>query len=418
MKIAQVAPLTESVPPRLYGGTERIVSYLTGELVAMGHEVTLFATGDSRTSAELAAAWPRALRFDTGLRDTGIPHILMLEEVYRRASEFDVIHCHLDYCHFSVLKRQSTPFLTTLHGQLDLPEVAALLGAFPDAPLVSISNNQRAFLPHANFASTVYHGLPVNLLQPQSVRRTYLAFLGRINPDKGPERAIRIARQTGIPLKIAAKVDQEDRNYFSKIIRPMIDGRTVEMQGEISEAEKAEFLSGAVALLMPIDWPEPFGLVMIEAMACGTPVVAFNRGSVPEIVDHGVTGFIVEDESEAVAAVDRIHTASREVGSVSFSKTLHSTPHGARLSRCLSQLGDAIAAEVACCTVVVRTVTKSGPEVAKHSLSGVRMMPQAQSAGRPPHKSGATSAVAKRHTNNRRIGCSCWGCPKKRMGCD
>ena len=320
MKIAQVAPLTESVPPRLYGGTERIVSYLTDELVAMGHEVTLFATGDSRTSAELAAAWPRALRFDTGLKDTGIPHILMLEEVYRRASEFDVIHCHLDYCHFSVLKRQSTPFLTTLHGRLDLPEVAALLGAFPDAPLVSISNNQRAFLPHANFVSTVYHGLPVNLLQPQSVRRTYLAFLGRINPDKGPERAIRIARQTGIPLKIAAKVDQEDRNYFSKIIRPMIDGRTVEMQGEISEAQKAEFLSGAVALLMPIDWPEPFGLVMIEAMACGTPVVAFNRGSVPEIVDHGVTGFIVEDEPEAVAAVDRIHTASREVVRSHFQK--------------------------------------------------------------------------------------------------
>ena len=320
MKIAQVAPLTESVPPRLYGGTERIVSYLTDELVAMGHEVTLFATGDSRTRAELAAAWPRALRFDTGLKDTGIPHILMLEEVYRRASEFDVIHCHLDYCHFSVLKRQSTPFLTTLHGRLDLPEVAALLGAFPDAPLVSISNNQRAFLPHANFVSTVYHGLPVNLLQPQSVRRTYLAFLGRINPDKGPERAIRIARQTGIPLKIAAKVDQEDRNYFSKIIRPMIDGRTVEMQGEISEAQKAEFLSGAVALLMPIDWPEPFGLVMIEAMACGTPVVAFNRGSVPEIVDHGVTGFIVEDEPEAVAAVDRIHTASREVVRSHFQK--------------------------------------------------------------------------------------------------
>ena len=313
MKIAQVAPLAESVPPRLYGGTERIVSYLTEELVAMGHEVTLFATGDLRTSAELVAPWPRALRFDPGLKDTSIPHVLMLEEVYRRGGEFDVIHCHLDYCHFSLLNRQSTPFLTTLHGRLDLPEVAAFLGAFPDAPLVSISNNQRAFVPHANFVSTVYHGLPVNLLQPQSVKPTYLAFLGRISPDKGPERAIRIARQTGIPLKIAAKVDQEDRDYFSKIIRPMIDGRTVAMQGEISEAQKAEFLSGAVALLMPIDWPEPFGLVMIEAMACGTPVVAFNRGSIPEIVDHGVTGFIVEDESEAAAAIGKIHTMSREM---------------------------------------------------------------------------------------------------------
>jgi glycosyltransferase involved in cell wall biosynthesis len=313
LKIAQVAPLAESVPPRLYGGTERIVSYLTEELVAMGHEVTLFATGDSRTSAELAAPWPRALRFDPGLRDTSIPHVLMLEEVYRRGSEFDVIHCHLDYCHFSLLNRQSTPFLTTLHGRLDSPEVTALLRAFPGAPLVSISNNQQAFVPRANFVATVYHGLPVNLLEPQPVRPKYLAFLGRMSPDKGPERAIRIARQTGIPLKIAAKIDQEDQDYFSKTIQPMIDSRTVEMQGEISEAQKAEFLSGAVALLMPIDWPEPFGVVMIEAMACGTPVVAFNRGSVPEIVDHGVTGFIVEDESEAVAAIGRVHTMSREM---------------------------------------------------------------------------------------------------------
>ena len=313
MKIAQVAPLAESVPPRLYGGTERIVSYLTEELVAMGHEVTLFATGDSRTSAELVASWPRALRSDPGLRDTSVPHILMLEEVYRRGGEFDVIHCHLDYCHFSLLNRQATPFLTTLHGRLDSPEVTALLRAFPGAPLVSISNNQRAFVPRANFVATVYHGLPVNLLEPLPVRPRYLAFLGRMSPDKGPERAIRIARETGIPLKIAAKIDQEDRDYFSKTIQPMIDSRTVEMQGEISETQKAEFLSGAVALLMPIDWPEPFGVVMIEAMACGTPVVAFNRGSVPEIVDHGVTGFIVEDESEAVAAIGRVHTMSREI---------------------------------------------------------------------------------------------------------
>ena len=313
MKIAQVAPLAESVPPRLYGGTERIVSYLTEELVAMGHEVTLFATGDSRTSAQLVAPWPRALRSDPGLRDTSVPHILMLEEVYRRGGEFDVIHCHLDYCHFSLLNRQSTPFLTTLHGRLDLPEVAAFLDAFPDAPLVSISNSQRASLPHANFVSTVHHGLPVDLLQPKSVTPTYLAFLGRMSPDKGPEQAIRIARQTGMPLKIAAKVDQEDRDYFSKVIQPMIDGRTVIMQGEISEAQKAEFLSGAVALLMPIDWPEPFGVVMIEAMACGTPVVAFNRGSVPEIVDHGVTGFVVGDETEAAATISKVHTMSREM---------------------------------------------------------------------------------------------------------
>jgi glycosyltransferase involved in cell wall biosynthesis len=261
----------------------------------------------------LAAPWPRALRFDPGLIDTSIPHILMLEEVYRRGGEFDIIHCHLDYCHFSLLNRQSTPFLTTLHGRLDSPEVAAFLGAFPEAPLVSISNSQRASVPLANFVSTVYHGLPENLLRPQPVRPTYLAFLGRISPDKGPERAIEIARQTGIPLKIAAKIDHEDQDYFSKIIRPMIDGQTIDMQGEISEAQKAEFLSGAIALLMPIDWPEPFGVVKIEAMACGTPVVAFNRGSVPEIVDHGVTGFIVEDESEAAAAIGKINLTSRNM---------------------------------------------------------------------------------------------------------
>jgi glycosyltransferase involved in cell wall biosynthesis len=279
----------------------------------MGHEVTLFASGDSRTSAELIAPWPRALRFDDGLTDTSIPHILMLEDVCRRSGEFDVIHCHLDYGHFPLLNRQSTPFVTTLHGRLDSREVAAFFGLFPDAPLVSISNSQRSFLPHANFVSTVYHGLPVNLLQPQPVRPRYLAFLGRMSPDKGPEGAIRIARKTGIPLKIAAKVDQVDENYFFNVIRPMIDGRNVDMQGEISEAQKAEFLSEAVALLMPIDWPEPFGLVMIEAMACGTPVVAFNRGSVSEIVDHGVTGFIVADESEAAAAIINIHTMSREM---------------------------------------------------------------------------------------------------------
>jgi glycosyltransferase involved in cell wall biosynthesis len=313
MKIAQVAPLAESVPPKRYGGTERIVSYLTEELVAMGHEVTLFATGDSCTSAELVSGWPRPLRSDPGLRDRNIPYVIMLDEVCRRASEFDVIHCHLDYCHLSLLQRQPTPFLTTLHGRLDLPEVAALFRAFPDAPLVSISNDQRASLPHPDLVPTVYHGLPVNLLQPQPTRPTYLAFLGRISPDKGPERAIRIAHQTGIPLKIAAKVDQEDRDYFSKTIRPMIDGRTVAMQGEITEAQKAEFLSGAVALLMPIDWPEPFGVVMIEAMACGTPVIAFNRGSVPEIVDHGVTGLIVEDELEAAAVIGEVHTMSREI---------------------------------------------------------------------------------------------------------
>ena len=311
MRIAQVSPLAESVPPRLYGGTERIVSYLTEELIEMGHEVTLFATGDSQTRADLVACWPCALRFDEQLTATNLPYLLMLEQVCRRAIDFDIIHCHLDYWHYSLLSRQSTPFLTTLHGRLDFPETAAFLRAFPNTLLVSISNDQRAPVPQANFVATVYHGLPENLLQPQSVEPTYLAFLGRISPEKGPERAIRIARRAGIPLKMAAKVDPEDRDYFTDVVQPMIDGRDVEMLGEIGEPNKAEFLSGAVALLMPIDWPEPFGIVMIEAMACGTPVIAFNRGSIPEIIDHGVTGFIVEDEMQATAAVAKVHTMSR-----------------------------------------------------------------------------------------------------------
>ena len=303
MRIAQIAPLTEAVPPRLYGGTERVVSFLTEQLVAMGHAVTLFASGDSRTSAELVPMWPHALRFDPDLRDVFAPHVLMLEQVYRRADEFEVIHSHLDYWPFSLFRRQSTPFVTTLHGRLDLPELGPLYGFFSDVPLVSVSDAQRLPLPEVNFVATVQHGLPEDLLIPQPVTPSYLAFLGRISPEKRPDRAIRIARRASIPLKIAAKVDRADAPYFQDVIRPMIDGRNVELIGEITDAEKPDFLSGAIALLVPIDWPEPFGLVMIEAMACGTPVIAFNHGSVPEIVEPGVTGLIVEDETQAVAAI-------------------------------------------------------------------------------------------------------------------
>jgi glycosyltransferase involved in cell wall biosynthesis len=313
MRIAQIAPLTESVPPRLYGGTERVVSFLTEELVAMGHDVTLFASGDSCTSAELAAVWPCALRFDTALRDAIAPHMLMLEQVSRRADEFDVLHCHLDYWPFSLFGRQATPFLTTLHGRLDLPELQAVYDCFPDVPLVSISDTQRLPIPNGNFIATVQHGLPKGLLTPAPATPSYLAFLGRICPEKRPDRAIRIAREVGIKLKIAAKVDRVDETYFRDVIRPMIDGHHVELIGEINDAEKPDFLSGAIALLVPIDWPEPFGLVMIEAMACGTPVIAFNRGSVPEIIEHGVTGLIVQDESEAIAAVDQARKLSRAV---------------------------------------------------------------------------------------------------------
>jgi glycosyltransferase involved in cell wall biosynthesis len=311
MRIAQIAPLTESVPPRLYGGTERVVSFLTEQLVAMGHDVTLFASGDSLTSAELAAVWPRSLRSDPTIRDVFAPHVLMMEQVRRRADEFDVLHCHLDYWPFPLLSRQPTPFLTTLHGRLDLPELRMIYDCFPSAPLVSISEAQRTPVPDANFMATVYHGLPADLLTPLPVVPSYLAFLGRICPEKRPDRAIRIARRAGIRLKIAAKVDRVDEAYFRDTIRPMIDGRDVELIGEIADAEKADFLSGAIALLMPIEWPEPFGLAMIEAMACGTPVIAFNRGSVPEIVEPGVTGFIVDDETAAVAAARRVRSLSR-----------------------------------------------------------------------------------------------------------
>ena len=306
MHIAQIAPLTEAIPPKLYGGTERVVHWLTEELVALGHEVTLFASGDSCTSAKLEASWPRALRLDGSIRDPNALHMLMLEHVRQRADEFDLLHFHLDYYPFSLFSRQPTPFVTTLHGRLDLPEHQPVFDTFSSAPVVSISNAQRRPLPQANWVRTIHHGLPEQLLTPQPVKPSYLAFLGRIAPEKGVDRAIRIAEHCGMPLKIAAKVDRADQEYFDEEINPLIDGPYVEYIGEITDHEKSAFLSGALALLVPIDWPEPFGLVMIEAMACGTPVIAFNRGSVPEMIEDGVTGFIVEDEEGAIGAVDRL----------------------------------------------------------------------------------------------------------------
>ena len=310
MRIAQIAPLHEAVPPKLYGGTERVVSFLTEALVDLGHEVTLFASGDSVTRATLAPVWPKSLRLDPGIRDTVAPHMLMIEEVYSRADEFDVIHGHIDYWPFSLLKRQPTPFVTTLHGRLDLPELQPVFARHPDVPIVSISNAQRRPLPQANFVQTVLHGIPENLLTPQPVTPSYLAFLGRITPEKRPDRAIRIARAVGMKLRIAAKIDRVDVDYFEAVIKPML-GSDIELVGEISEQQKPDFLSGATALLMPIDWPEPFGLVMIEAMACGTPVIAINRGSVPEVLEDGLTGFITEDETGCVAAVSRIGQLDR-----------------------------------------------------------------------------------------------------------
>jgi glycosyltransferase involved in cell wall biosynthesis len=313
MKIAQIAPLTEAVPPKGYGGTERIVSFLTEELVGLGHDVTLFASGDSVTSAKLAPMCPEALRLSTDVRDALAPHFMMMETVFRRAHEFDVLHFHLDYWPFSLFSRQSTPFLTTLHGRLDLPELWPLYEAHANVPLISISDSQRAPMAGANWARTIHHGLPETLLTPVAgTKPSYLGFIGRICPEKRVDRAIEIAERTGMRLKIAAKVDRADRDYYEDHIRPLLARSPhAEFVGEISDTEKASFLAGAHALLFPIDWPEPFGLVMIEAMACGVPVIAFNHGSVPEVIEDGRTGFIVEDVDAAVAAVGRLGTLPR-----------------------------------------------------------------------------------------------------------
>jgi glycosyltransferase involved in cell wall biosynthesis len=312
MHIAQIAPLTEAVPPKLYGGTERVVHWLTEELVALGHDVTLFASGDSRTSGTLEPMWPKALRLDGSIRDPNALHMMMLERVRQRVAEFDFLHFHLDYYPFSLFSRQPTPFVTTLHGRLDLPEHQPVFTTFSSIPVVSISNAQRRPVPQARWVRTVHHGLPENLLRPRPVKPSYLAFLGRIAPEKGVDRAIRIAARCEIPLKIAAKVDRADIDYFETEIRPLLSLPFIEYIGEISDHEKSEFLSGAIGLIMPINWPEPFGLVMIEALACGTPVIAFNRGSVPEIIEEGLTGFVVEDETSAIGAVNRLSQLSRE----------------------------------------------------------------------------------------------------------
>jgi glycosyltransferase involved in cell wall biosynthesis len=311
MKIAQVAPLIESVPPRLYGGSERIVSYLTEELVRLGHDVTLFASGDSITSAELDSCCPRALRLDPTVRDT-IPHfLLMLDKVRERADEFDVFHFHIDMFHFPLFRPLAARTLTTLHGRQDMADLKPFYSRFAEMPLVSISNDQRKPLPQARFVATIHHGIPADLLRPSFKPGSYLAFLGRISPEKRPDRAIRIARAAGIPLKIAAKVDKVDEDYFRNDILPLIDGPGVEFVGEINEGEKTKFLGEAAALLFPVDWPEPFGLVMIEAMACGTPVLAFRRGSVPEVIEDGITGKVVDSEEEATAALPAILSYDR-----------------------------------------------------------------------------------------------------------
>jgi glycosyltransferase involved in cell wall biosynthesis len=318
MRIAQVSPLFESVPPASYGGTERVVAYLTDELVQLGHDVTLFASGDSMTRGTLVPICPRSLRLDPTCVDHTAWHVLLTERVAAAAGEFDVIHVHISHLHLPVVRRLSTPAVTTMHGRLDLPELGPLFGEFSDVPLISISDAQRTPLPQANWIATLAHGLPAGHFVPRLDPDGYLAFLGRISPEKRVDRAIAIATAVGQRLKIAAKVDRVDAAYFTREIEPLLDNPLVEFVGEIGESEKNAFLGNARALLFPIDWPEPFGLVMIESLACGTPVVAFRGGSVEEIVEEGRTGFIVDTLDQAIDAVTRLDTLDRRACRAAF----------------------------------------------------------------------------------------------------
>jgi glycosyltransferase involved in cell wall biosynthesis len=311
MRIAQLAPLAESVPPKLYGGTERVIAWLTEELLELGHDVTLFASGDSQTRATLVPVWPRALRLGRPRSDPTVAHTALLETLACHASDFDVIHCHTDWLHLPVCSRLGIPFVTTLHGRLDMPGLSEVIRHFPSAPFISISDSQRAPLTSVNWLETIYHGLPPNSLRPRFEPGRYLAFLGRLTPEKGPETAIRLARSAGLPLRIAAKLPRSEQRYFKERIEPLIDGDQIRIVGEVNERTKEGFLANAAALLFPIDWPEPFGLVMIEAMACGTPVIAFRQGSVPEVIDEGQTGFVVQDEAEALRAIERLPRLDR-----------------------------------------------------------------------------------------------------------
>ncbi|HSK10283.1 MAG TPA: glycosyltransferase family 4 protein [Vicinamibacterales bacterium] len=320
LRIAQVAPLYESVPPKLYGGTERVVAYLTDELVRLGHDVTLFATGDSQTSARLVPVWPRSLRLEESC-DQLAPHVLMVEEVAQLADEFDMVHFHIAPLHLPLVRRlPGVAHVTTLHGRLDLDELAPVFSEFSDVPVVSISDAQRRPLPDAGWVGTVHHGLPTSLFHFHPGPGRYFAFLGRISPEKRVDRAIAIAKACGCRLRVAAKVDPADRDYFERQVRPLLRDPLVEFLGEIGEADKNAFIGGASALLFPIDWPEPFGLVMIEALACGVPVIAFEGGAVPEVIDHGVTGFVVRDVDEAIAAARQIDRIDRRACRAAFER--------------------------------------------------------------------------------------------------
>jgi glycosyltransferase involved in cell wall biosynthesis len=312
MRIAQVAPLYESVPPALYGGTERVVFWLTEELIRLGHDVTLFASGDSLTTARLVPACKKALRLDAECVDQLAHHMVMLDQVFSEKENFDLIHFHIDYLHFPLSRYNTVPQVTTLHGRLDLPDLVPLYRHFRNMPVISISDAQRRPLPWANWQGTVHHGLPRESFSVGEGGGGYLAFLGRASPEKGLDDAIKIAKRAGMPLKIAAKIDRVDVLYFENVIKPLLDHPLIDFVGEIGYPEKNAFLGEAAALLFPINWSEPFGLAMIEAMACGTPVIAYPRGSVPEIIKEGVTGFLVPDLESAVRAVRRIGDIDRK----------------------------------------------------------------------------------------------------------
>jgi len=318
MRIAQIAPLAESVPPRLYGGTERVVSWLIEELVALSHDVTLFASGDSVTTGKLVPVIERAIRLSRPRPEPFPAYAAQLDAVAKSARDFDVLHCHTDWIHLPVVSRLGLPHLTTIHNRLDTPDLLPIVRRFPDASLISISDHHRTPLPSANWLGTVYHGMPAHTLSPSYNPGRYLAFLGRLTKEKGPETAIRIAKAAGLELRMAAKIPRAETRYFKERLQPLVDGEQIRLVGELNDSAKGDLLRGASALLFPIDWPEPFGLVMIEAMACGTPVIAYRRGSVPEVVDDGVTGFVVDNEDEAITAVKRIGELDRRTIRTTF----------------------------------------------------------------------------------------------------
>jgi glycosyltransferase involved in cell wall biosynthesis len=339
VKIAQVAPLFESVPPRGYGGTERVVAHLSDALAEMGHEVTLYASGDSRTRGKLVPGSKAALRLDPRRPDWHVWHTMMLDRVFVDAAQYDVIHFHVDILHMALARACPRPYLTTLHGRLDLPDLAPFYEHFRSHPLVSISDAQRLPLPHANWYATVHHGLPLDRYTFHPQPQDYFAFVGRVSPEKRLDRAIEIAAACRTCLRVAAKVDPADERYFEREIRPLLDNPLVQWVGEIGDGQKNDFIGNARALLFPIDWPEPFGLVMIEAFACGTPVIAYDRGSVPEVVEHGVTGYIVRDQEEAVSAARRLHELDRSRCRASFERRFTAATMAQRYLDVYARLG-------------------------------------------------------------------------------